>query len=88
MKPTKKQKKEIIKQYELSHPPPYTEGHWEDAMLENDSYYEIDILNKHNKPILEKIKYWEEEFQPSGNMGKWWASIQIEKLRKKLKHFQ
>ena len=35
--------------------------------------------------------HWEEEFnywsnyQPSGNMGKWWITIQLEKLKKKLK---
>jgi len=56
--------------------------------LENDSFYDIDILHKHNKPILEKIKYWQDEFKPSGNMGKWWASVQIEKLRKQLKHYK
>lgn len=87
-KSKKSQRKEIIEKYESTPPPTYTEGHWDDAMLENDSFYEIDMLHKHNKPILEKIKYWEEEFKPTGNMGKWWASIQIGKLRKKLKHFQ
>ena len=69
-------------------PPPYTEGHWEELMLENDSYYDIDILEKHNAPIRKKIKYWEEEYQASSNMGKWWASIQVEKLKKKLKHYK
>ena len=35
--------------------------------------------------------HWEEEFnywsnyQPSSNMGKWWITIQLEKLKKKLK---
>lgn len=78
-----KSKKEVV---DLT-PPPYTEGHWEEFMLENDSYYDIDILEKHNAPIRKKIKYWEEEYKPSSNMGKWWASIQIEKLKKKLKHY-
>lgn len=71
-----------------SAPPPYTEGHWEEFMLENSSYYDIDILEKHNAPIRKKIKYWEEEYKPSSNMGKWWASIQVEKLKKKLKHYK
>jgi len=60
---------------------------WEEAMLENNSYYDIDILNEANKATLKKIKYWEEEYEPSSNMGKWWASIQIEKLKKKLKKY-
>ena len=84
----KKSRRKILReQYEDQHPH-HTEGHWEDVMLENNSYYDIDLLHKHNKPIYEKIKYWEDEFKPSGNMGKWWASIQIEKLRKKIKHYQ
>lgn len=61
---------------------------WEEAMLENNSYYDIDILNSHNRAILEEIKYWEEEFKPSGNMGKWYASVRIERLKKKLKHYE
>lgn len=34
--------------------------------------------------ILEQIKYWKEVFQPVNNMGKWYASIRIEKLTKQL----
>lgn len=84
----KNERKKIVEQYKLEHPPTYTEGHWEDAMLENDSYYDIDILENHNAPIREEIRYWEEEYKPSSNMGKWWASIQIERLKKKLKHYK
>ncbi len=61
---------------------------WEEAMLENNSYYDIDILNEANREILEEIRYWEEEFKPSGNMGKWYQSIRIERLKKKLKHYE
>lgn len=71
----------------VSQPPPYTEGHWEDFMLENTSYYDIDMLEKHNTPIRKKIKYWEEEFKPTSNIGKWWASVQVQKLKKKLKYY-
>ena len=81
----KKTNKKVIEQ---APPPPYTEGWWEEYMLEENSYYDIDILEKHNAPIRKKIKYWEEEYKPSSNMGKWWASIQIEKLKKKLKHYK
>lgn len=82
-------KKKIDKKIEeQAPPPPYTEGWWEEYMLEENSYYDIDILEKHNAPIHKKIKYWEEEYKPCNNMGKWWASIQIEKLKKKLKHYK
>jgi len=87
-KQEKARRKILREQYEDQHPH-HTEGHWEDVMLENNSYYDIDLLHKHNKPIYERIIYWEERYaNASGNMGKWWASIQIEKLRKKIKHYQ
>jgi hypothetical protein len=54
-------KKHISEKYELSHPPYYTEGYWE-----------------------EDLEYWE-NYQPSGNIGKWWVTIQIEKLKNKIK---
>lgn len=34
--------------------------------------------------ILEQIKYWTEVFKPSGNMGKWYASIRVQKLQEQL----
>jgi hypothetical protein len=34
--------------------------------------------------ILEQIKYWKETFQPVNNMGKWYASIRIQKLTEQL----
>ena len=61
---------------------------WEEANLENHSYYDIDILEKANRPILKKIKYWEEEFKPISFIGKWWAKIQIKRLKKKLYHYK
>ena len=61
---------------------------WEEAMLENNSYYDIDVLQNANKKILERLDYRENKYKASGNMGKWWASIQIEKLRKKLQHYK
>lgn len=43
--------------------------------------------------IIEQIKYWKEVFVPTGNMGKWYASVraaklteQLEKRNKKRKH--
>ena len=34
--------------------------------------------------ILEQIKYWTEVFKPVNNMGKWYASIRIQKLNEQL----
>jgi len=87
MKPNKQRRKELRKKYDEM-PKPYSEGLWEEAMLENNSFWDVDYLEKHNAPILKEIKYWEEEYQPSGNMGKWWRSIRLERLYKKLKHYK
>ena len=86
MEPDKARKKELRKQYEDKPKTPQEE--WEEAMLENNSYYDIDMLQEYNAPILEEIRYWKEEFKPSGNMGKWYASVRIENLKKKLKNYQ
>lgn len=86
MEPDKARKKELRKQYEDMPKSPQEE--WEEAMLENNSYYDIDMLQKYNAPILEEIRYWQEEFKPSGNMGKWYASVRIENLKKKLMKYQ
>jgi hypothetical protein len=61
----------------------------DNPMLENNSYYDIDILNKANRPINKKIKYWEERYKNASSwMGKWYCQIRIDKLKKKLKHYQ
>jgi hypothetical protein len=60
---------------------------WEEAMLEPHSYYDVDIIVEHNAPILEEIEYWKNRV-PSSNMGKWWNSVKIESLKKKLKHYE
>ena len=60
----------------------------EDELLENNSYWDIDILEKHNAPIREEIRYWAEEFKPVNNMGKWYQQVRIESLMKKLKHYE
>lgn len=85
-KARKQHNKELRKKAE-ENPRPYSEGIWEEAMLENNSYWDVDILEKYNAPIRKKIKYWE-EYQPSSNMGKWWRSLQLERWRKKLKHYE
>ena len=53
-----------------------------------EKYDDIDWLNKANKPINDKIKYWQERYKnASSNMGKWYCQIRIDKLTKKLHHY-
>ena len=85
-KSKKAQRKEIIEQ----NPPLYlSEGHWDEAMLENNSYYDIDLLNKQNKPIYKKIALWEKKYDEASSwLGKWYCQIRIDKERAKLKHYE
>jgi hypothetical protein len=86
-KRTKKaQRKQIIEQ----NPPLYlSEGHWEEAMLENNSYYDIDLLHKHNKPIYKRIENWEKKYDEASSwLGKWYCQIRIDKERAKIKHYE
>lgn len=78
----KKLKKQLRKESEMSRM--ISKEDWEESMLENNSYYDIDILNEYNNPIHKKIKYWEKEFKPVSFIGKWWANMQIKRLKKKL----
>ena len=62
---------------------------WEKAMLEENSYYDIDIINKANAPIFRKIEKWEKKYaEASSNFGKWYCQIQIDKWKKKLHHYK
>ena len=85
-KSRKAQRKKIIEQ----NPPLYlSEGHWDEAMLEENSYYDIDILHKHNKPIYKKIEVWEKKYDEASSwLGKWYCQIQIDKFRSKIKHYE
>ena len=87
MKKTKKaERKKLI---EVIPPPPCSEGHWEEAMLENNSYYNVDVINKANAPIFRKIEKWEKEYaQASSWLGKWYCQIQIDKWKNKLHHYK
>ena len=85
----KDERKKIIEKYILEHPPTYTEGHWDEAMLEDNSYYDIDIINKANAPIFRKIEEWETKYaHASSNMGKWYCQLQIDKWKNNLKKYQ
>ncbi len=48
----------------------------------------IDKLQQKIQKLKEDLHYWEVEFQPSGNMGKWGRSVRITTLSKKIKDTQ
>ena len=84
----KARRKILREEYEQTNPH-YTEGIWEEAMLENNSYWDIDYLEEANAKTNQGIKYWEERYDnASGNMGKWYCQIRINRLKKKLKHYE
>ena len=87
-KQEKSRRKILREEYEAQHPH-YTEGIWEDAMLENNSYWDVDYLEAKNAKTNQGIKYWEERYaNASGNMGKWYCQIRINRLKKKLHHYE
>ena len=48
----------------------------------------IDKLQQKLKKLKEDLHYWEVEFQPSGNMGKWGRSVRVSRLTEKIKNIQ
>ena len=87
-KQEKSRRKMLREEYEEQHPH-HSEGIMDELLLENNSYYDIDILNKANVKTNQSIKYWEERYaNASGNMGKWYCQIRIDILKKKLKHYE
>ena len=84
----KSRRKALREEYKQTNPH-YTEGIWEEAMLENNSYWDVDYLEAKNAKTNEGIKYWEERYaNASGNMGKWYCQIRINRLKKKLHHYE
>ena len=62
---------------------------WEEGMLENNSYYDIDIINKANKSIFKKINEWEKKYAVASSwLGKWYCQNQIDKWKKKLHKYE
>ena len=62
---------------------------WEKAMLEENSYYDIDIINKANRSIFDKITEWEKRYaNASSNIGKWYCQIQIDRWKSKLHKYK
>lgn len=81
----KSRRRMLREEYEANNPRIPTE----DELLENNSYWDIDYLEKANRKTNEGIKYWEERYaNASGNMGKWYCQIRINRLKKKLKHYE
>jgi hypothetical protein len=84
----KARRKILREEYEQQHPH-YTEGIWEEAMLENNSYWDIDVLEKKNAKTNQGIKYWEKrKSEASSWLGKWYCQIRIDKLKEKLHHYE
>ena len=84
----KSRRKMLREEHEQQHPH-HTEGLWEEINLENNSYYDVNIVEKTNAKTNQGIKYWEERYaNASGNMGKWYCQIRINRLIKKLKHYE
>ncbi len=54
----KSRRKMLREEYEENNPRIPTE----DELLENHSYYDIDILEKANRKTNDGIKYWEERY--------------------------
>jgi hypothetical protein len=84
----KSRRKMLREEYEQQHPH-HSEGLWEELNLENNSYWDVDHLEKKNAKTNQGIKYWEERYaNASGNMGKWYCQIRINKLKKKLHTYE
>lgn len=81
----KSRRKMLLEEYEKNNPRIPTE----EELAENHSYYDIDILEKANAKTNQGIKYWEERKAKASNwLGKWGCQIRINKLKKKLKHYE
>jgi hypothetical protein len=84
----KVRRKMLREEYEQNNPH-YTEGHWEEGVLENNSFWDVDYLEEANAKTNQGIKYWEErKSKASSWLGKWASQIRIDKLKKKLKHYE
>jgi hypothetical protein len=81
----KSRRRQLREEYEANNPRIPTE----EELLENNSYWDIDYLEKANAKTNKAIKYWQERYDnASGNMGKWYCQIRINRLKKKLKHYE
>ena len=77
----KSRRKMLIEEYREEHPYIPTD----EEILENNSYWDIDYLEEANKKTNEGIRYCEERYNnASGNMGKWYCQVRLNRLYKKL----
>lgn len=83
--PTKKQKKSLRKKYDST--PKIELDEFELAMIEDHSYDDIDYLNQANREVQEQIDHWNNH-KPSSWLGSWYKQIQLDRLKRKLKHYQ
>ena len=84
----KSRRKMLREEYEEQHPH-HTEGILDEVMLENNSYYDIDILNKSNRKTNQGILYWKKRKSDASSwLGRWACQIKIDKLKKKLNHYE
>ena len=57
--------------------------------MSDNSYDDIDWLNKANAPIQIEIKQWKEKYDKASSwLGKWYYQIRIDKLKAKLYHYE
>ena len=54
-KAEKERRKELRKQYD-NRPSPLSQEEWEEAMLENNSYWDIDLMMEYNEKQKNKKK--------------------------------
>ena len=45
-------------------------------------------LKIREQELQKELAYWQEEFQPSGNMGKWSRQVKVDKINKELAEIQ
>ena len=45
-------------------------------------------LKVREQELQKELTYWSEEFQPSGNMGKWGRQVKVDKINKELEEIQ
>ena len=45
-------------------------------------------LKIREQELHKELTYWKEEFKPSGNMGKWYRQVRLDKITEKLKGIQ
>lgn len=83
--PTKKLKKQLRKEYEET--PKITLDEWEKAIVGDHSYDDIDYLNEANREVKKKLDYWN-NYDATSWLGKWFRQIQIDRLKKKVQHYQ